>query len=300
LHAPSLLLYAGLPLAAFAVERGLRARVRGARVAILDVEALRSGVTRIELERPAGFVARAGDYAYLNLPQLARHEWHPFTISSAPECDTLVFHVRSLGNFTSALRQWAERSRAGGGELGTAQLDGPHGTPSGRIFASRHVVLIGAGIGVTPFASVLESVVLRGQDAESQHSALEKVHFFWLNRDQYSFEWFAELLAELEHKDRGRLLDLHICMTGGRTGATAVGLELARRAHHAQGAPDVVTGLSQLTRMGHPDWQTVLSEIVERHAPDRVEVFFCGPLGLGKKLSAICERLQMGFHEERF
>ena len=38
-------------------------------------------------------------------------------------------------------------------------IDGPYGTPSTHIFQAEHAVLIGAGIGVTPFASILQSIV---------------------------------------------------------------------------------------------------------------------------------------------
>lgn len=40
-------------------------------------------------------------------------------------------------------------------------IDGPYGTPTRRIFASEHAVLIGAGIGITPFASILQSIMYR-------------------------------------------------------------------------------------------------------------------------------------------
>lgn len=38
-------------------------------------------------------------------------------------------------------------------------VDGPYGTPTRQIFASEHAVLIGAGIGITPFASILQSIM---------------------------------------------------------------------------------------------------------------------------------------------
>ncbi len=40
-------------------------------------------------------------------------------------------------------------------------MDGPYGTPSAHIFQAEHAVLIGAGIGVTPFASILQSIITR-------------------------------------------------------------------------------------------------------------------------------------------
>lgn len=40
-------------------------------------------------------------------------------------------------------------------------VDGPYGTPTRQIFASEHAILIGAGIGITPFASILQSIMYR-------------------------------------------------------------------------------------------------------------------------------------------
>ncbi|XP_071544464.1 uncharacterized protein [Panulirus ornatus] len=43
-------------------------------------------------------------------------------------------------------------------------VDGPYGSPSTRIFFVTHAVLVGAGIGVTPFASILQSVMMSWQN----------------------------------------------------------------------------------------------------------------------------------------
>lgn len=40
-------------------------------------------------------------------------------------------------------------------------IDGPYGAPSSHIFRAQHAVLIGTGIGVTPFASILQSIMHR-------------------------------------------------------------------------------------------------------------------------------------------
>jgi len=304
-HAPGFLWWIAIPLLGFALEQVFRIFRRGSKSSITSLRALRSGVTRVEIERPKGFRFGAGDYVFLRIPAIAPHEWHPFTISSAPERPNLTFHVRSLGNWTGALRDLAERTPDAQGLV--AHVDGPYGSPTAHVFDSRFAVMIGAGIGVTPFASVLESIVLR-QNAHSSADPkkrgrpprTEKIHFFWLNRDQYSFEWFAALLQHLEHIDRDLVLDIHLCMTGGRTGATALGLELAREILHASGESDIITGLRTHTHLGAPDWETVLREVSGAHHPDTVDVYFCGPPGLGAKIRRICKRLGMPFREERF
>lgn len=78
---------------------------------------------------------------------------------------------------------------------------------------AQHAVLIGTGIGVTPFASILQSIMHRywkarhvcprcdyewASDIPKTVMNLRKVDFFWINRDQRSFEWFINLLSQLE------------------------------------------------------------------------------------------------------
>lgn len=69
-----------------------------------EVNMLTSNVTNLVITRPKNFKFKAGDYIYVNIPIIARNEWHPFTISSAPEQkNEITLHVRSLGNWTRRL-----------------------------------------------------------------------------------------------------------------------------------------------------------------------------------------------------
>ena len=62
-----------------------------------------------------------------------------------------------------------------------------------------------------------------------------QVDFFWINRDQRSFEWFVNLLSqlEIEQAEQGgsmeRFLDMHMYLTSAlqKTDMKAVGLQLA-------------------------------------------------------------------------
>jgi predicted ferric reductase len=298
LHGPRFWMFAVAPILVFSGEWLVRGRRRAQDCRLVKLSGLSSGVSRLELERPPNFVHKAGDYAFVKIPMLARHEWHPFTISSAPGRDTMTFHVRSEGDWTTSLRKLADDPRLAepGFEL-CVNVDGPFGTPSMHVFESRYAVLVGAGIGVTPFASVLEDLVVR---ANAGQIRLKKLYFFWLNRDSRSFAWFAELLLYLEQMDVNRIVDIRVCMTGGRGNTAAVALNLARNLAHDIGKPDFVTGLHTQTLLGAPDFEQELGEIAARHAPDEVDVFFCGPPSLGRKLSATCQRLALSFRQERF
>ena len=67
--------------------------------------------------------------------------------------------------------------------------------------------------------------------------------FFWINRDQRSFEWFISLLSQLEMEQAekadgvlDRFLDLHMYITSAlkKTDMKAVGLQMALDLLHAK------------------------------------------------------------------
>ena len=111
---------------------------------------------------------RAGQYIFLSCPEISFFQWHPFTLTSAPEEDYLSVHIRIVGDFTSALAQacgcdFDSKDKVEGGGipvthplnkvLPRVMVDGPFGSASEDFLKYEAVLLVGAGIGVTPFAS---------------------------------------------------------------------------------------------------------------------------------------------------
>lgn len=294
-HGPVAWMWMALPVALYLIDRLARRRVRRARVLAADV--LPSGVTRLTIERAPAFRFTASDYVFVRLPALSTNEWHPFTISSAPEREgALTLHVRSSGNWTSRLHALA-RSRGPSDPPLTIDVEGPYGTPSARVAESKVAVLVGAGIGVTPFASLLESLLERRR--RGLPVGLSRVHFVWVCREQRSFEWFADLLAELE-RAAPDLLCIHIYMNAGRSDLRSTILRAAMDALYAKCRADLVTGLYARTTLGAPDWEALLGEIREAHAPESVDVFYCGPPGLATLVRRASERHGMLFRQEHF
>jgi predicted ferric reductase len=102
LHAASSWYYLVGGLALWFLDRGLRALKRARRWCVLDVSPWPDGVTRLEIAplddfcgRSSPFAFAPGQYLYLNLPCLGPHEWHPFTISSAPSDGVVTCHIKA-------------------------------------------------------------------------------------------------------------------------------------------------------------------------------------------------------------
>ncbi|XP_009319788.1 PREDICTED: NADPH oxidase 5 [Pygoscelis adeliae] len=309
-------------------------------------------VTHLVIERPQFFHYKPGDYVYLNIPAIATYEWHPFTISSAPEQqETLWLHIRSLGQWTNKLYEYFQQPESPSPEpkplsrslrekrfqcwaqvstgLGETHrlcsikcyIDGPYGTPTRRIFTSEHAVLIGAGIGITPFASILQSIMYRYrrrkqscpschyswcEDLQDEEMTLRKVDFIWINRDQKHFEWFVSLLTKLEMEQAeqepgGRFLEMHMYMTSAlsKNDVKAIGLQMALDLLAAKEQRDSITGLRTRTQPGRPDWSKVFGKVAEEKR-GKVQVFFCGSPALAKVIRAHCEHFGFRFFKENF
>ncbi|XP_055516942.1 NADPH oxidase 5 [Leucoraja erinacea] len=372
---------------------------------VVEVNLLPSKVTHLVIKRSAFFHYKPGDYVYLNIPEIAKYEWHPFTISSAPEQqDTIWLHIRSLGQWTNQLYEYFRLPGQPGNEpkrltrnlrnkkhqkcaqehtinsagfhdsvatnkddkveltsykqcrrchsesleisvkvegadgpqprevstkLGEnhqycnikCYIDGPYGTPTRTIFTSEHAVLIGAGIGITPFASILQSIMYRYrmskqncpncnyswcENVKDNEMSLKKVDFIWINRDQKSFEWFVSLLTKLEmdqadEEIQGRFLEMHMYMTSAlsKNDMKALGLQMALDLLAKKEMRDSITGLRTRTQPGRPDWSKVFQRIAEENK-GKVHVFFCGSPVLAKTIKAQCERFSFKFYKENF
>ncbi|GAB0489565.1 hypothetical protein MMPV_000789 [Pyropia vietnamensis] len=117
------------------------------------------------LALPRPFQYKAGQSVLLRVPAVSRHQWHPFTIASAPADPVLRLYIKDAGDWTSALLTlWrstaaatvaADGQNLDGGSI-TVQLQGPYGAPTQHAAAYDRLVLIGAGIGATPFVSVVQ------------------------------------------------------------------------------------------------------------------------------------------------
>jgi len=69
------------------------------------INTLPNDVVHLRIRRPDDFEYQCGDWLFINIPQVAKYEWHAFTISSEPEAlDYLTLHIRVVGGWTGRLK----------------------------------------------------------------------------------------------------------------------------------------------------------------------------------------------------
>ncbi|XP_049683544.1 NADPH oxidase 1 isoform X2 [Accipiter gentilis] len=183
------------PLILYTFERILRVWRARQKVVVTKVVMHPARVLELQMQKK-GFRMEVGQYVFVNCPAISLLEWHPFTLTSAPEEDFFSIHIRAAGDWTERLIDTFQQQKT---EMPRIEVDGPFGTASEDVFQYEVAMLVGAGIGVTPFASILKSIWYKFQQAD-QTLKTKKIYFYWLCRDTGAFAWFNDLLASLEQK----------------------------------------------------------------------------------------------------
>jgi respiratory burst oxidase len=344
------------PFVIFFIEKRYRmAHVFGGKSQIVDVQISQEAVA-IFMKKPRSFGKRQrfqpGMYMFLNVPVISKFEWHPFTISSAPEDKYLSLHIRKAGDWTGALYalldtlQTQHKSLQMENQGAHAQqspypfvyLDGPCGAPAQDYTRYREVVLIGAGIGVTPFASILKSIQHQWESYRCPHCRhvrfppsfqLRKIYFYWITREQEALTWFTRTMNELSEMDTENRLEIHNYFTSIKDKSVIAPLQALQNFIHETEGQDIISGLStkQRTHFGRPDWKKELERVAANHRRDfeplgedevgdvsdreEIGVFFCGPKPLGNAINDECARFNQSkirwtpdvafdFHSENF
>eukprot|EP00929_Paragymnodinium_shiwhaense_P106324 TRINITY_DN7161_c0_g1_i2.p1 TRINITY_DN7161_c0_g1~~TRINITY_DN7161_c0_g1_i2.p1 ORF type:complete len:993 (+),score=120.07 TRINITY_DN7161_c0_g1_i2:68-2980(+) len=132
-----------------------------------------------------------GMYAFLCMPDYAYLQWHPFTISSGRRDANLEFIISADGDWTEALAKQCLDSLEQTASLPRVAIDGPYPAPTHSALNHDVLVVVGAGVGITPFLSLLATItpLLEEEEEGARPVSLKAAHFFWLTRslDEFLF-----------------------------------------------------------------------------------------------------------------
>lgn len=382
-HAPRYWMFLTFPFLFFMVEKLIRKARSMEDVIVVAVKEKPGDVMQIVL-RMENFHYRAGQYLYLNVPEISR-EYHPFTITSAPEEQFVHVHIRYRGDWTRKLHDmlnpdgkkqidyWSlekapkkEKSKIFGlldqddtdsdkdttadvalkkddsatpstrrryADAGTqnptpsmskekglvraqssgqvlrrkdgngapeympiVNVDGPFGTATEHAFDYDIILLVGAGIGVTPFVSVMNSIRMKQGGFRMQEQAVstkqksafdnlvkpKKCYFYWICRDHQEFEWFSPLFKKIEQdKAMKDTFELNTFVTG-EVNLDDLAVDGAKTAKGS--------GNSMNKFAGRPNWRRIFKDVATEFPHGDCGVFFCGPPAVGHELRKSCKQ----------
>mmetsp|Transcript_4885 Transcript_4885/g.14463 ORF Transcript_4885/g.14463 Transcript_4885/m.14463 type:complete len:1190 (-) Transcript_4885:67-3636(-) len=344
-HAKQFWIWALWPLTLFVTDKLISRTRAKLDVTVVRIDQPSEDVIQLRMRLASGkvFKYKPGQYLYLQVPEIDKREWHPFTISSTPE-ERAYFsvHVRCRRDmdWTSALKRrlnpnnrqfidlapdeecprpsWTADAvvaspqatvvrKASGwwGSSGSSaevakaspvakeaagapsparpsaavalpviKVDGPYGAPCEQVMDYSVLILVGAGIGITPFASILKTIAVQKRRGTLE-VPVDRVFLNWVCRDVAEFASFSALLDDLRGDESlKRVFSLNTFLTG----------ELS-----LDEVPKVqLEGVSQYA--GRPNWNRIFPDVAKAHEGKSVGVFLCGPSALRSQLARACSK----------
>jgi len=141
---------------------------------------------------------------------------------------------------------------------------------------------LGLGIGATPLISIVKDVlnnIKQQKDIEdgtkgSKRSpfATKRAYFYWVTREQGSFEWFKGVMDEVSENDQEGLIELHnYCTSVYEEGdARSALITMLQSIHQAKSGVDIVSGTRVKTHFARPNWRQVFKRVTINHPDQRI------------------------------
>ncbi|XP_006646295.3 respiratory burst oxidase homolog protein A-like [Oryza brachyantha] len=348
-------MYLSVPVCLYVGERILRFFRSGSySVRLLKVAIYPGNVLTLQMSKPPTFRYKSGQYMFVQCPAVSPFEWHPFSITSAPGDNYLSIHVRQLGDWTRELKRVfaAACEPPVGGKSGLLRadettkktlpkllIDGPYGSPAQDYSKYDVLLLVGLGIGATPFISILKDLlnnIIKMEEEEDASTDLyppigrnkphidlgtlmtitskpkilktTNAYFYWVTREQGSFDWFKGVMNEIADLDQRNIIEMHNYLTSvyEEGDARSALITMLQALNHAKNGVDIVSGTRVRTHFARPNWKKVLSKIASKHPYAKIGVFYCGAPVLAQELSKLCHEFngkcttKFEFHKEHF
>jgi len=215
LHYSGAIIYLIPGIAIYGVDK-LVALMSYKKTAPVATRLVSSDVLEISFETGPGAEYKAGDYVFLNVPGVSFLEWHPFSLTSAPNANgrRVFFHLKEAGSWTKKVIDLAKER--GDGTL-PVRLDGFYGHSNAceDLKQKDGVVLVGGGIGVTPMISLA---------MELCETNTSPVALFWIVRTIDEFSIFSTEIREAQRRYKHLIVKVWITLSRPEPGNKDEGL----------------------------------------------------------------------------
>ncbi|KAA8493733.1 Dual oxidase [Porphyridium purpureum] len=304
------------PLIIFILDKLYTFARESEKLQIVDMKLLPKGVTAIYVRVSPSFSYTSGQWARLKLPALGTTEFHPMTISSAPHESYLSFHVAAVGPWTRAVRELATETQGKPlSQMPTIRIDGPYGEGHQNWMLYDTVLLVGGGIGCTPFVSVLKDIL---HQVRIKAFRTTKVVAVFICKNLQDLAWITNEVSQLENNAPAGYLELLFFQTGQKRSGKESSLDAQNLAfeqafqRHVEFISQIMANRSSLARVkgfvldGRPQFDELLRDIqADRKANDEilesgsgarqtseleVGVFACGSASMTLDLKRACVR----------
>ncbi|XP_069683631.1 dual oxidase [Periplaneta americana] len=282
----------------YTLDKVVSLRTKYMALDVIETELLPSDVIKIKFYRPPNFKYLSGQWVRLSCTAFRTEEFHSFTLTSAPHENFLSCHIKAQGPWTWKLRNYFDPCNYNPEEdHPKIRLEGPFGGGNQDWYKFEVAVMVGGGIGVTPYASILNDLVFGTSTNRYSGVACKKVYFLWICPSHRHFEWFIDVLRDVEKKDVTNVLEIHIFITQffHKFDLRTTMLYICENHFQRLSKMSMFTGLKAVNHFGRPDMSSFLKFVQKKHSyVSKIGVFSCGPRPLTKSIMSACEEVNKG------
>lgn len=143
----------------FLIDRYLRFLQSKQKVRLISARVLTCETLELNFSKISGLEYAPTSIMFLNVPSIAKLQWHPFTVTSNSnlESDTISVVIKCEGSWTKKL--YSVMSLPSSVNRLDVSVEGPYGPPSTHFLRHDTLVLISGGSGITPFISIIRELI---------------------------------------------------------------------------------------------------------------------------------------------
>ncbi|KAL0122393.1 hypothetical protein PUN28_007246 [Cardiocondyla obscurior] len=282
------------PAVIYALDKVVSLRTKYMALDIIETELLPSDVIKIRFYRPPNLKYLSGQWVRLACTAFRSNEFHSFTLTSAPHENFLSCHIKAQGPWTWKLRNYFDPCNYNPEDHPKIRIEGPFGGGNQDWYKFEVAVMVGGGIGVTPYASMLNDLVFGTSTNRYSGVACKKVYFLWICPSHKHFEWFIDVLRDVERKDVTDVLEIHIFITQffHKFDLRTTMLYICENHFQRLSKKSIFTGLKAINHFGRPDMTSFLKFVQKKHSyVSKIGVFSCGPRPLTKSVMSACDEV---------
>ncbi|KAL6967420.1 NAD(P)H oxidase (H2O2-forming) [Sarracenia purpurea var. burkii] len=135
-------------------------------------------------------------------------------------------------------------------------IKGPYGAPAQSFKKYDILLLVGLGIGATPMISIIKDLLnnIKKSDCytfmedgnrleENNKKGPERAYFYWVTREQGSFEWFKGVMDDIADYDHNHIIEMHNYLTSvyEEGDARSALIAMVQSLQHAKNGVDIVS-----------------------------------------------------------
>jgi hypothetical protein len=178
------------------------------------------------------------------------------------------------------------------------KVDGPYGTKYKETLNSEHLIMVGAGHGISKFAPILKDIKQKIQYGEHN---FKKIDLYWLILDHTYFSWFTKFLNDFKYTGLQDIFSYHTYFLEKKPDQISDKLLfVSKDILNEKINVNLIEDLWHNSSFGYPKWSKELKNNRIINTSYNSNLLYSGPDNFIDDLKSACSELEIKFNNKNF